>query len=86
MPSKPRFIVEYLRKTDLDAGWPEVYVRHSSAETAIKAVGQTKSADHKDILVISVSTVESYRDFLERILDDPECSVEALLGDKTNDD
>lgn len=83
---KPRFIVEYLRRSDLDAGWPEVHVRHSAAETASEAEEQTKSADPDDILFLSVDTVESYRDFLERILDDPECSVEALLNDKTNDD
>lgn len=84
--SQPRFIVEYLRKSDLDSGDPEVYVRHSSAETAELAEEQTLAADPRDIIFLSASTVEEYRAFPEAILGDPECSVEHLLEDKTHDD
>lgn len=84
--SYPRFIVEYLRKTDLDSGDPRVYVRHSSAETAELAEEQTLATDPRDIILLSASTVEEYRAFPGAILGDPECSVEHLLGDKTHDD
>ena len=44
------------------------------------------AADPRDIIFLSASTVEEYRAFPEAILNDPECSVEHLLEDKTHDD
>ena len=83
---KPRFIVVYLRRSDLASGDPTLYIRHSSAETEELAEEQTQAADPEDIIFLSASTVEEYRAFPEAILGDPECSVEHLLGDKTHDD
>ena len=45
----------------------------------------TISLDPDDIIVLPVTAPEAHRIFPQRILNDPECSIETLLKDKTND-
>lgn len=85
--SQPRFIVEYVRQSDLDVGDPAGYTRHSSADTEEEVEALLRKADPEgDLLVTSITTIEEFRAFLAEILADPECSIEALAKEKQEQD
>ena len=74
-----KFIIEYIRRSDIEEDCPDVYVRHCKARSGDAAKSKLLAKDtENDILICSVSTENDYLRFTRDVINDPENSVDAL--------
>jgi len=74
-----KYIIEYIRHSDIECGAPEIYVRHCEAANENEVLDRVSALDpDDDIVVVNTSTEEEYLAFSRGIVNDPAAALEQL--------